>query len=47
MSAFGTKRTSLHVEPMSAFGRKADIAATPLRRIVFIGESVGIAGLLY
>src|SRR5437764_10827487 len=25
MSAFGTKRTSPHVQPMSAFGGKADI----------------------
>jgi hypothetical protein len=28
MSAFGTKRTSQYAPPMSAFGGKADIAAT-------------------
>src|SRR6516225_8222843 len=28
MSAFGTKRTSQHAQPMSAFGGKADIGAS-------------------
>src|SRR3974390_3766496 len=32
MSAFGTKRTSRHTQPMSAFGGKADIART-LRKL--------------
>src|SRR5262249_62088670 len=30
MSAFGTKRTCRHAQPMSAFGGKADIASSDL-----------------
>jgi hypothetical protein len=30
MSAFGTKRTSRHAQPMSALGGKADIGSTSL-----------------
>jgi hypothetical protein len=30
MSAYGTKRTSQHSQPMSAFGGKADVSRTEL-----------------
>src|SRR6516165_7731658 len=37
MSAFGTKRTSRHTRPMSAFGGKADISRT-FRNVCFDPE---------
>jgi hypothetical protein len=38
MSAFGTKRTSRHAQPMSAFGGKADIGPTLVGLVGEVGD---------